>query len=69
VAEYGLLQDLGLVPLGDCRNVHSVLIQPSVDFTIYLPPSKIGQTGATGNIGNTVPANMRMHLTEPRQPW
>jgi hypothetical protein len=46
VAEYGLLQDLGLVPLGDCRNVHSVLIQPSVDFTIYLPPSKISQLGA-----------------------
>ena len=46
VAEYGLLQDLGLVPLGDCRNVHSVLIQPSVDFTIYLPPSKIRQLSA-----------------------
>ena len=41
VAEYTLLQRLELVPKGDCGKVHSVLIQRSVDFTIYLPPVKI----------------------------
>lgn len=41
-AQYRLLQKLGLIPEGECRNVHSVLIQRSVDFTIYLPPVKIG---------------------------
>ena len=46
VAEYGLLRDLELVALGVCRDVHSVLIQPSVDFTIYLPPCKIGERSA-----------------------
>ena len=42
-AHYQLLQQLDLVPEGDRRSVHSVLIQPSVDFTIYLPPVKVGE--------------------------
>ena len=38
VAEFPLLDRLGLVAEGDLEPVHSVLIQPRVDFTIYLPP-------------------------------
>jgi hypothetical protein len=45
-ARYGLLQDLDMVTLGDRSTVHSVLIQPNIDFTIYLPPQKVGVTGA-----------------------
>jgi hypothetical protein len=37
-ARYPLLADLGLVPLGDTRNIHSVLLQREIPFTIYLPP-------------------------------
>ena len=37
-ARYPLLADIGLVPIGDIRNVHSVLLQREVPFTIYLPP-------------------------------
>ena len=37
-ARYPLLADLGLVPIGDMRNVHSVLLQPEIPFTVYLPP-------------------------------
>ena len=37
-ARYPLLADMGLVPIGDTRNVHSVLLQREVPFTIYLPP-------------------------------
>ena len=37
-ARYPLLADLGLVPLGDTRNVHSVLLQREIPFTVYLPP-------------------------------
>jgi uncharacterized protein YqjF (DUF2071 family) len=45
-ARYWLLQQLNLIQEGDCRNVHSVLIQRSVDFTIYLPPVRIsGEAG------------------------
>jgi hypothetical protein len=40
-AHYPLLQQLGLVGLGDRSNVQSVLIQRSVDFTIYLPPMQV----------------------------
>ena len=40
-ARYALLDRLGLVPLGDTKSIHSVLIQKSVDFTIYLPPSRV----------------------------
>jgi hypothetical protein len=36
-----LLRHLNLIAEGDARNVHSVLIQRSVDFTIYLPPVRI----------------------------
>jgi len=54
-AQYRLLQQLDLIPEGDCRNVHSVLIQRSVDFTIYLPPVKIGGDEVQpGDIGNNV---------------
>ena len=37
-AEFHLLDSLDLVPLGDRSQIHSVLIQPSTEFTIYLPP-------------------------------
>jgi hypothetical protein len=40
-ARYPLLQQLGLVREGDQSQIHSVLIQPSIDFTIYLPPSRV----------------------------
>jgi hypothetical protein len=40
-AQYPLLQQLGLVDLGDRSNIQSVLIQRSVDFTIYLPPIRV----------------------------
>ena len=37
-ARYPLLRRQELVPEGDVGHVHSVLLQPSIDFTIYLPP-------------------------------
>jgi uncharacterized protein YqjF (DUF2071 family) len=40
-ASYPLLQRLGLVDDGDRRDIHSVLVQRNIDFTIYLPPSRI----------------------------
>jgi hypothetical protein len=40
VAEYPLLDRLELVAPGDRRDVHSVLLQPRIDFTIYLPPKR-----------------------------
>jgi len=40
-ARYPLLQKLGLVEEGVQSDIHSVLIQPSIDFTIYLPPRKV----------------------------
>jgi hypothetical protein len=43
-ARYPLLQELGLVEEGDIRDVHSVLLQRNVDFTIYLPPAKVRDT-------------------------
>ncbi len=42
VANYPLLQTLGLVAEGDTPRVHSVLLQGSIDFTIYLPPARVG---------------------------
>ncbi len=39
LARYPLLSRLGLVEEGDLHSVHSVLLQKSVDFTIYLPPA------------------------------
>jgi hypothetical protein len=41
-ARYPLLQKLGLVDDGDQTDIHSVLLQQNIDFTIYLPPSRIG---------------------------
>ena len=40
-ASYPLLQRLGVVEAGDLRGVHRVLLQPAIDFTIYLPPTRI----------------------------
>lgn len=40
-ARYPLLDQLDLVEQSDLRNVHSVLIQRTVDFTIYLPPVRV----------------------------
>lgn len=37
-AHFPLLQQLGLVQMGDLTAVHSVLMQPKTHFTIYLPP-------------------------------
>ncbi len=37
-ASFALLDRLGLVEDGDLAQIHSVLLQPSTDFTIYLPP-------------------------------
>jgi hypothetical protein len=45
-ARYPLLQKLGLVEDGDHSGIHSVLIQPTIDFTIYLPPSRIKMDSA-----------------------
>ena len=42
VATYPLLQALDLVEAGNINDVHSVLLQPAIDFTIYLPPFKVG---------------------------
>lgn len=37
-ARIGLFERLGLVPLAEQAHPHSVLIQPQVAFSIYLPP-------------------------------
>ena len=37
-ARFSLLDRLGLVLLGNTTSLHSVLVQPQTDFTIYLPP-------------------------------
>lgn len=40
-ASFPLLDRLGLVAEGSLDRVHSVLIQPAVEFTIYLPPRRV----------------------------
>jgi hypothetical protein len=40
-ASFPLLQRLGLVNDGDLSAIHSVRIQPEVEFTIYLPPNVV----------------------------
>ncbi len=40
-ASFGLLADLDLVPPGDLSGIHSVPLQKSTDFTIYLPPKLV----------------------------
>jgi hypothetical protein len=40
-ASFPLLDRLGLVEDGDLKSIHSVLIQRSTDFTIYLPPKAV----------------------------
>ncbi len=37
-ANFPLLDRIGLVTEGDLENIHSVLLQNSTEFTIYLPP-------------------------------
>lgn len=41
MASFPLLQGLGLVDDGDLTAIHSVLIQPEAEFTIYLPPKVV----------------------------
>ncbi|MFT7617152.1 MAG: hypothetical protein ACI97A_000786 [Planctomycetota bacterium] len=40
-ARFPLLHRLGLVEKGDLSGLHSVLIQPRTEFTIYLPPTPL----------------------------
>ena len=40
-ASFPLLDRLGLVKNGDLSTIHSVLIQPATEFTIYLPPKRV----------------------------
>ena len=40
-ASFPLLDRLGLVENGDLSSLHSVLIQPETEFTIYLPPTAV----------------------------
>lgn len=41
VASFPLLDRLGLVEEGALDRIHSVMIQPAVEFTIYLPPRRL----------------------------
>jgi hypothetical protein len=41
-ASYPLLETLELVATGDVQSIHSVMIQPGIEFTIYLPPVTVG---------------------------
>lgn len=40
-ARIGLFDRLGLVPYAEQASPHSVLIQPTTEFTIYLPPERL----------------------------
>src|SRR5262249_23038315 len=44
-ARYPLLQRLDLIEEGRVDDIHSVLIQPAIDFTIYLPPRRVADRG------------------------
>jgi len=46
-ASFPLLERLGLVPDGDLSSLHSVLLQPAIDFTIYLPPHVVPGASST----------------------
>jgi uncharacterized protein YqjF (DUF2071 family) len=51
-AKYPLLEKLDLIETGDTSRIHSVLIQPAIDFTIYLPPFKVGDmNGRSTGVG------------------
>jgi hypothetical protein len=51
-ATYPLLQSLDLVKAGNLEDVHSVLLQPAIDFTIYLPPFRVaGSSGRSVGVG------------------
>jgi hypothetical protein len=39
-ARFGLLDRLGLVPFAEQQHAHSVLIQPSTEFLVRLPPRR-----------------------------
>ncbi|MEP6962924.1 MAG: DUF2071 domain-containing protein, partial [Acidobacteriota bacterium] len=41
VARFPVLDRLGLVPAGELAQVHSVMVQRRIAFTIYLPPTAI----------------------------
>jgi hypothetical protein len=41
MARFDLLAELGIVSFADQAAPHDVMIQPAVDFTIYLPPRRI----------------------------
>lgn len=45
-AQIGLFDRLGLVPFSEQTKPHSVLIQPETEFTIYLPPHRLGESAA-----------------------
>lgn len=40
-AKIGLFEDLGLLTAEEALQPHSVLIQPLIEFTIYLPPKRL----------------------------
>jgi hypothetical protein len=40
-ARFGLLDRLGQVPPAEQGRPHSVLLQPEVEFTVYLPPRRL----------------------------
>jgi hypothetical protein len=40
-SSFPLFEELGLVTSDGTEAIHSVLLQPSVDFTIYLPPARM----------------------------
>lgn len=41
-ARFGLLERLGILSESEQQTAHSVLVLPSTDFTIYLPPRPVG---------------------------
>ncbi|MGE3076005.1 MAG: DUF2071 domain-containing protein [Dehalococcoidia bacterium] len=44
-ARIGLFEDLGLLNAEEALEPHSVLMQPLTQFTIYLPPKRLGRPG------------------------
>jgi hypothetical protein len=50
-ARFPLLASLGLVPLAEQDEPHSVLLQHETEFTIYLPPEAVGESALGGARG------------------
>ena len=48
--DFPLFSDLGVVD--EPNKPHSVFFLPTADFSIYLPPKKIRQTGGSSDVGN-----------------